>query len=173
MRGHSPPGEPLGRVVVGAMAPAQVREEFARLGVGLNDHAELLMARPEMLLPSPVELDLLAVTVAQLGFPQGATLPQVHAAARERGLAPCPLATGPALRLVHREAESLDAAMRRQRPPQGALHVASAVLDRDVEVPRGFYLRTVEGRLWLRGYRCDDEYVLGAETTHVFDAGSV
>jgi hypothetical protein len=50
------------------------------------------------------------------------------------------------------------------RAPTGAIHVASEPLSRDVEYPKGFYLRIVDGQAWLRGYRCDDTYVCGRRT---------
>lgn len=43
--------------------------------------------------------------------------------------------------------------------PTGAIHVAFDPLSEDVEYPKGFYLRGVDGQAWLRGYRCDDTYV--------------
>jgi hypothetical protein len=45
------------------------------------------------------------------------------------------------------------------RGPAGALHVASEPVSEDVEYPKGFYLRVVDGQAWLRGYRCDNTYV--------------
>ena len=35
----------------------------------------------------------------------------------------------------------------------------SVPLRADHDYPKGFYLRVVDGVTWLRGYRCDDEYV--------------
>jgi len=48
------------------------------------------------------------------------------------------------------------------------LTIGSASLELDAEYPKGFYLRVIDGRPWLRGYRCDDEYVWGAGDRLVF-----
>ncbi len=36
------------------------------------------------------------------------------------------------------------------------------------DYPKGFYLRVVDGRAWLRGYRCDDEYDFDPADRFVF-----
>jgi len=86
----------------------------------------------------------------------------------EQGLALCPLATAVHLRLVHTERESSDPELRRQQPPEGALKIASPILDPHLEIPKGFYLRTVEGQRWLRGYWCSLDFVLPPTMTYVF-----
>lgn len=158
----------LGTLRVGTMSEAQLRAALASAAVQLNEHAKALLARREFISPGPVTLPLVACTVSDLGFPGGATLEQTYAAASERGLALCPLATGAYLRLAHREPESSDPVLSRHRPPDAALHVASPILDPAFDVPKGFYLRTVDGVRWLRGYRCDLDYVVGPETRYVF-----
>ena len=42
------------------------------------------------------------------------------------------------------------------RAASGSNTVLCAPLDDTVESPKGFSLRFVDGRPWLRGYRCDD-----------------
>lgn len=161
-------GTDLGVLRIGELTTRGLRTALEAMDAGLNDSAELLLGRPEMAVPEPVDLALVSCSVRDLGLPGGGTLDEVFAAARAMGLALCPLATGPYLRLVHREAASRDRALHRRRPPEAALHVASQPLDPRFEVPKGFYLRTVEGRRWLRGYRCSDDYVVPPDTVHVF-----
>lgn len=161
-------GQHLGRITVGGLSGKELRLALTTSGVQLNENAEWLLERPEMLLPQPVELSLVAVSVNELGLEDGACLEEVYTAAQERGLALCPLATAAYLRLVHTEQESSDPELRRQRPPEGALHIASPILDPQFEVPKGFYLRTVDGQQWLRGYRCDLDYALPPTMTYVF-----
>ena len=48
------------------------------------------------------------------------------------------------------------------RAPDGAITVLSEPLSRDDAFPKGLYLRNVSGKLWLRGYVCDDSYVWSA-----------
>lgn len=96
--------------------------------------------------------------------PLGGTLPQITAAAREQGLAPLPPDTGPYLRLAITDQEQApDSILSAGRAPTGAVHVLTTPLSADQEYPRGFYLRVVDGITWLRGFRCDDEYVWPAD----------
>ncbi|GAB3251424.1 hypothetical protein GCM10027562_11480 [Arthrobacter pigmenti] len=57
------------------------------------------------------------------------------------------------------QANSPDSDLSIGRAPSGAIHIASEPLSEDVEYPKGFYIRVVDGQAWLRGYRCDDKYV--------------
>lgn len=157
----------LGFLTIGDRTPEQLRLDLQAHGVALNDAAQTLLRREEIGTPR-ASLGLVALTPAGLGFPQGAPMPDIFAAALGQGYDLCPLATGPYLRLTYQEAESFDPVLSRHRPPDGALHVASAALDRDFKVPRGFYLRTVGGQKWLRGFHCDDDYIVPATMTYVF-----
>lgn len=159
--------EALTTITVGILSVDALRMALEAQGVQLNERAETLLARDEMATPV-VTLDLVTSTPAALGFPEGATLPNFYDAAIAAGLQLCPLATGAYLRLVHQETESLDPELHRHRPPDESLTVASPILDPSFEVPKGFYLRTVDGVRWLRGHRCDDEYVLPPSTVFVF-----
>ncbi|GAA1396909.1 hypothetical protein GCM10009599_25300 [Luteococcus peritonei] len=158
----------VGHFSVGGQDPEELRTALREAGIRLNEYAELLLARPEMTTGEPMDVTLMACRIEELGLPDGGTLPQVYAAAAAHGLAPCPLPTAAHLRLQHHERPSSEPALRRGRPPEGALYVASPPLSQDPELPRGFYLRTVQGVRWLRGYRCDDEYVHPPESCQVF-----
>lgn len=158
---------PLVSLTIGGLSRTELLAALTADGVGLNESAEALLAQPEIECPVQT-LELATARPVDLSLIDDAPLREVYAAAQEQGLELCPLATGPFLRLAHQEAASTDSALRRQRPPEGALHIASEILDPSFDAPKGFYLRTVEGRRWLRGYRCDDEYVVPPETTYVF-----
>ncbi|WP_380016178.1 hypothetical protein [Deinococcus oregonensis] len=167
-RNRLPISEDLGQLTVGGRSSDDLRLALSTSGVALNESAELLLNRPEILMPEPVELSLVAVSIAALGLGDGGCLEEVFTAALEQGLALCPLATAVHLRLVHTERESSDPELRRQRPPEGALNIGSPILDPNVELPKGFYLRTVNGQRWLRGYQCDLAFVLPPAMTYVF-----
>ena len=140
------------------------REELlARLDaeeVQLNEHARTLLATG-CFDPRPAErAELVVRTVGGLGLDAGGTFPQLHAAARRNGLVPCPPDAGPYLRLAILDQEQApDSVLSAGRVPAGALNVISEPLSTDPEFPKGFYLRHVDGVRWLRGFRCDDEYV--------------
>ncbi len=97
---------------------------------------------------------VVAQSVAGLGFHKGATYVQLIAAAQQRGLGECPLELGPRLRLQYPDQPegAIGFPETEHRAPPGSLTVASAPLDESDETPKGFYLRRIDGRLWLRGY---------------------
>lgn len=77
--------------------------------------------------------------------------------------------TGPYLRLaMPGQHTAPDSVLSAGRAPTGAVHVASEPVTSDPEYPKGFYLRVVDGRQWLRGYRCDDTYVFTPEQRLAF-----
>lgn len=136
-----------------------VRADLAAAGVRLNAYAEALLDRPEFgtEAPEPQTVEVVLQSVSELGLTDGGTLPEVFAAAASAGLRLCPLTTGPALRLALLDQESApDSVLSTGRAPTGSIHVASAPVSEDHEVPKGFYLRVIDGVPWLRGYRCDD-----------------
>lgn len=153
------------QLVVGGLSRDALRDALAAQGVALNSYAEMLLQQSAFDDRTEQTVRVTRRSVAELGLPEGGTLPQIRAATAAAGLLPCPLQTGPSLRLAMTDQEQApDAVLSAGRVPTGALHVLSAPLSADHEVPKGFYLRVVDGTVWLRGYRCDDEYVLPPES---------
>jgi hypothetical protein len=147
-------------VRVGGLSRAEVVQLLHSKGVLLNVHAETLLAHPEFEAPKGHGFLIVERTVEDLGFEYGAVQSRIFTAAMNQGLELCPLVTGPYLRLAMMgQANALDSVLSAGRAPAGAIHVASEPVSDDVEYPKGFYLRVVDGQAWLRGYRCDDEYV--------------
>ena len=98
-------------------------------------------------------------TVAELGLPRGATLPQIFEVAQLQGLLLRPVDTGPYSRLAaNGQEESRDSLDVFGSDPTAASQWPPKSLSHDDEYPKGFYLRVVDGQAWLRGYRCDDEH---------------
>jgi hypothetical protein len=148
-------------VRVGGLTRSELASALAAADVRLNASAEVLLADPLFAgadAEIPASVEVVECTVGQLGLDDGATLPQILAAGQEQGLASCAPFTGPYLRLAMPDQPSApDSVMSAGRPPLGALHVASERLRVEDDYPRGFYLRVVEGTLWLRGFRCSDD----------------
>jgi hypothetical protein len=110
-------------------------------------------------------------SVGALGLPEGGTFEEVLARARgDFGLSLCPLELGPHLRLqyVDQPEGFLGQAASQHCAPSGSLTVACAPLDDDDETPKGFYLRRIEGVLWLRGYRSWPGHVWSARDVFAF-----
>ncbi|WBU37232.1 hypothetical protein [Homoserinibacter sp. YIM 151385] len=157
------------RLGVGGLSRPELLAALDAAGVARNAHAETLLAHP-VFERRPVEPIVIAVrSVAELGRPAGATLPELLSAAAELGLGPCPADTAPYLRLaLSDQTASSDPRMSTGRAPADSLTVASDPLSTDDEDPKGFYLRVVDGVSWLRGYRCDDEHVFAGEDRFAF-----
>ncbi|MEY9850502.1 hypothetical protein ABH923_000180 [Leifsonia sp. EB41] len=160
--------EPI-TLTVGGASRTDLRTALRSHGVLLNAHAETLLDHEAFDARDTVELTIVERSVGELGLGDGGNLPQVFAAAREQGLWLCPPDTGPYLRLAMRsQPNAPDSVLSAGRSPAGSIKVAAAPLSEDVEFPKGYYLRVVDGVQWLRGYRCDDEYRFSAEDRFAF-----
>lgn len=144
---------------VGTMSRPQLFQALNREDVGLNASAETLLDNPVFDQARPQAIAVEERTVGELGFPTGAPLPQILQAAQQQGLHLCPPTTGPYLRLAWlSQPNAPDTVMSNGRAPSASVTVAAAPLSQDAAYPKGFYLRVIDDRLWLRGFRCDDSH---------------
>lgn len=151
--------DPAVQLQVGGLSREELRERLATSAVQLNAHAEALLEHPCFDVRAPEAVTVSQRRVDELGLPEGGTLPEVIAAAQRQGFRLCPPETGPYLRLaMTSQSQAPDSVLSAGRIPTGALHVVSSPLSEDHQVPKGFYLRVVDGTSWLRGFCCDDEY---------------
>lgn len=68
----------------------------------ISDYASDILAKPQFTVASETtELDLVMVSVGELGFKNGAKLSDIYARAKEKGLQLCPAEVGPKLRLEY------------------------------------------------------------------------
>ena len=130
-------------------------------GVRRNSYANVLLTHPVFDTREAESVDVVEHSVTDLGLTDGGTLTQIRAAARAQGLALCPADTAPYLRLAWLDqATAPDSDLSLGRPPTASLHVATAALSAYDDFPTGFYLRVIDDVPWLRGFRCDDDYVM-------------
>ncbi len=159
-------------VEIGGRPRGWLREELRSAGVSMNPHAQTLLEHPVFDEAAAERVRVVVRSVQQLGLDHPATMSRVVSAAAERGLGLCPAVTGPYLRLAWTtQPDSTDSVLSAGRSPDGAVNVAAPQLSDDVDYPRGFYLRAVEGRLWLRGFRCDDLYEFAPDVRFAFRLG--
>lgn len=158
-------------VRIGGLEKSELRLTLLSRGFQLNAAAEALFEDPRFSTSAaPTSIAIVARSVADLGFAEGATYGDLLARAHSRGLAECPLELGPRLRLVYLEQPdggALSAGVRGRAPPL-ALTIASAPLDETEETPKGFYLRKAEGVAWLRGYRSWEGHLWSPEDVFIF-----
>lgn len=139
--------------------------------VRLNPAAEALFEdRRFVPLSRPTVVEVAFVSVADLGLRDGATYEQLTRRALDRGLVESPLELGPRLRVqfLDQPEGSADVPAMRNRAPPGSITVASAPLDESDETPKGFYLRRIDGVLWLRGYRSWPGHIWSPDDVFVF-----
>lgn len=158
-------------MTIGGLPRQALVDALRTAGVRTNDSAEVLLEHSAFDGASSLSMVVTTRTVGELEIAGAATLPRVYAAALDRGLQLCPAVTGPYLRLAMLDQVSApDSVMSAGRAPTGSLTIAGELLSEDHDYPKGFYLRTVDGISWLRGYRCDDLHEFAQEDTFVFRA---
>jgi hypothetical protein len=157
-------------VEVGGLTKSQLIQELKRCSVSMNEYGEILFA-DERFMTSETKYSLKTVelTVMDLGFPDGATTAQLFKRASELGLELCPLELGPHLRLEYLDQpEGYSGNSTQHQAPSGSITIASEILTEDVDFPKGFYLRKMNGVLWLRGYIADQLHVWKPEDHFIF-----
>lgn len=158
-------------VEVGGLTKSQLIEKLQKSFIMMNEYGERLFA-DDRFTTSEIQYTLQTVelTVGDLGFPDGATTPQIFSKAKELGLELCPLELGPYLRLEYldqTEGYSGDS-LQQHQAPSGSITIPSEILTEDDDFPKGFYLRNINGVLWLRGYRADHLHVWYPDDHFVF-----
>lgn len=158
------------RVSIGGVSKRDLLARLSAAGVQLNDHARDLVERPDFIVEADGRIvEVGVVTVAELGHATGATMPILLQAARDRGFD-----SGPPELALHLRLQMLDQREVQTpspiigRAPPGSITVALRPFCDDGSVPRGFYLRRVDGELWLRGYRSDDSHLWSPEDRFAF-----
>jgi len=149
-------------VEVGGLTKSQLMMKLQENSIMLNEYGERLFADEKFTISdTKYRIETVEVTVSDLGFLEGATTPEIFNRASELGLELCPIELGPYLRLeYHDQPEgNLRNSDLQHQAPSGSITIASEALTEDDDFPKGFYLRQINGELWLRGYRADDLHV--------------
>ncbi|MGE7690433.1 helicase [Lysinibacillus sp. NPDC097214] len=149
-------------VEVGGLTKSQLILKLQQYSILMNEYGERLFTDDKFITSDTMySLQTVELTVGDLGFPEGANTARIFKRAGELGLELCPLELGPHLRLEYLdqlEAYSGDT-LQQQQAPSGSITIASEILTEDDEFPKGFYLRRINGVLWLRGYYADELHV--------------
>jgi hypothetical protein len=158
-------------IEVGGRRGAELLEDLKKAGVEINEFGLQLLSSAAFDIPKarrPVVT--VELTVRNLGFPHGATMPEIVSNATNLGLSLCPLELGPYFRLQYLDQPEgfVGQAITQHRAPPGSVTIASKPLIEDDDFPKGFYLRCIKGTLWLRGYVSDAQHVSDADDHLVF-----
>jgi hypothetical protein len=149
-------------VQFGGETKSELLARLTQNGVELNESAKVLFASDKFITSDVcAHLRTVELQVRNLGFPQGATPSEVFASAMRLGLGLCPMELGPHLRLQFLDQPEgfVGQPVWQNRAPPGAIIIASERLSEDDGFPMGFYLRRIQGTLWLRGHVCRREHI--------------
>jgi hypothetical protein len=113
---------------------------------------------------------LCPITVGNLGFAEGATTAQIFKKACELGVELCALEFEPYLRLEFLDQPEGDSgtSLQQVRSSKRFHHNSTEILTENDDFPKGFYLRRINGELWLRGYIADDLHVWNPNDHFIF-----
>jgi hypothetical protein len=158
-------------ILYGGMNSRQLLEALKANHIQLNASAIALFEHPDFVTSThQSQLEVVQVSVADLGFVNRATTRDIYAKAYTHGLALCPIEFAAYYRLGYLEQPegSIGFAATQHCAPPGSVTIASQAISADDTVPKGFYLRCIEGSLWLRGYSCDAAHVWSPQDVFAF-----
>ena len=156
---------------IGGMGKAELLRELRERGVEFNEAGLKLFESDRFLTAEESGIITVAeVSVADLGYHQGATMRQLFESAALHGLEPCPLEVGPHFRLQYLDQPEgyWGYPPSQHRAPPGSVTIVSRPLSSDEDFPKGFYLRRIQGVLWLRGFRSGPDHIYSPEDRFAF-----
>ncbi|WP_436371575.1 helicase [Cytobacillus sp. BC1816] len=159
------------KIEVGGLTKSELIQKLQQCSILMNAYGEKLLADDKFTTSdTKYTLQTVELTVGDLGFPDGAATAQIFKKASEIGLELCPLELGPYLRLEYLDQpeDYSGNPLQRNQAPSGSITIASEILCEDDDFPKGFYLRRINGVLWLRGYIADYLHVWNPNDHFIF-----
>jgi hypothetical protein len=143
-------------ITVGGLSGLELLARLESSGIQLNEIARQILTDENFkACAQPSRIKVVFKSLSELGLPNGGFLSEAIDAAVALGYRLCPLDLGPHLRLAYRNQDEGSIgfeAIKHQAPPR-SITVVDQCPDKDQSEYRGFYLRCIDGRLWLRGYK--------------------
>ncbi|WP_339229533.1 helicase [Oceanobacillus sp. FSL K6-2867] len=158
-------------IKVGELTKSQLIQKLKQRSILMNEYAKRLLSDDKFTTSdTKYSLKIVELTVENLGFPNGSTMPQIFKRASELGLELCPLELGPHLRLeyLNQPEGNKGNPSQKHKAPSGSITIASEIVSEDDYFPKGFYLRKINGVLWLRAYIADDLHVWNPDDHFIF-----
>jgi hypothetical protein len=158
-------------IEIGGLTKLQLIQKLQQHSILMNEYGERLLSDDKFTTSdTKYSLKTVELTVGNLGFPDGATMPQIFKRASELGLELCPPELGPHLRLEYlNQPEGYSGKPSHQhQAPSGSITIASEIISEDDGFPKGFYLRQINGVLWIRGYIADHLHVWNPDNHFIF-----
>lgn len=158
-------------IEVGGLTKLQLIQKLQQHSIMMNEYGKRLISSDKFTTSDTKQsLNTVELTVRDLGFPEGENTARIFKRASELDLGLCPLELGPYLRLEYLDqSESLlENPSQQNQAPSGSITIASEIISEDDYFPKGFYLRKINGVLWLRGYIADSLHVWNPDDHFVF-----
>ncbi|QTD41845.1 helicase [Sporosarcina sp. Te-1] len=158
-------------IQLGGLTKLQLLERLEEHAIHINELGDRLLADKRFIISDHTyQLVTVELRVKDLGLNKGAALDRIFHTAKQLGLQTGPFELGPHIRLAYlNQPEGFTGKpTRTQRAPFGSITIASEIMDEDDEFPKGFYIRCIEGELWLRGYVVDNEHIWDPDDRFVF-----
>lgn len=146
-------------ITIGERTTNQLLTKLEQNNILLNPFAETLLNDERFpISPSRYTINIVEVTVEQLGLINGATTRTLLKEAAKFKLGVCPLEAIVVIREIY---SALPSSNEKTSgfAPDGSITIASLPLDNNDEFPKGFYIRTIDDEKWIRGYIADDLHV--------------
>ena len=159
------------KVQIGGVSQNDLLLELEQGGFLLNEAGRTLLLHDSFSTASNITvIETCEMTVADLGFVRGASMADIFDRASQIGMVPCPIELAPHLRLQYQDQPegAVGQLPTQHRAPPGSLTITSKPVAMDEDTPKGFYLRRMEGVLWLRGYRSGPEQVWSPQDRLLF-----
>lgn len=156
-------------IEIGGLSKKQLLETLNNANVRINELG-LTLLNSEYFITTEFrrKVFLTEIKLKELGFENGCNLSTLFEAAHIHGLKPCSEETAPYLRLSYIQSNSKGMERLHKSPPDSAT-VVSRIIDNDDDFPKGFYLRTVDNQLWLRGYICNNNHIFDPNDLFIFE----
>ena len=148
------------KVKYGGLGKEDLLKRLIAENIHLNEYAMALW-KSDAFVVSPREeaAEIVELSVQDLEFINGAAFAEIFSRIKQLGLNLCPLEIGPYLRLSYMDQEE-EMETGKNKAPKGSITIFSKLAKaQDEEFPKGFYIRKMDGRLWLRGYVCPMDYI--------------
>ncbi len=158
------PGVVIRKVKYGGLSKEALLKRLIAENIHLNEYAMVLW-KSDAFVVSPKEevAEIVELSVQDLEFTDGATFEEIFCRIKQLGLDFCPLEIGPYLRLSYMDQEE-EVETGKNKAPKGSITIFSKIeKPEDEEFPKGFYIRKIDGKLWLRGYICPMDYIWAQE----------
>lgn len=158
-------------IIIGGLTKSQLIQKLQQHSIMMNEYAEKLFYNDNFTTSDfTCSVKTVELTVGDLGFPEGTTMPQIIERARKVGLNLCPLELGPHMRLQYLDQPEgyLGKPSFQHQAPYGSITIVSERLTQDDDFLEGFYLRRIDGVLWVRGYHASYDHVWNPDDHLIF-----